>query len=515
MSLEVAVRNPERYLDLIRILNRYDGDILNDKTILDIFADFYIEGALSDRDLDVSDWSTEEVKKFIKERKKHNNEWGFPTGYQAAFVRYLRTLSEFGFIYSQYNQTLKISEIGKSLCDGEITLSDAFAIQSVRFWRKSPYKRVLNDFNFFTFIYKVLIKLNEKGRKLSYTQFMVSLFSDDGNVEDFINIISNNAFGTDFDKAHKYVVKNYGDSNPLHDKVNKQTTSFNDYGNTVFRFLQLTGFITVDFSGIPLLSINTNRLDFLKDLMSMNFQISEEAKEEEYKYFSEIGTFGSEIKKILKKYEEKEDYSTVDYNEKIKNIVENYKLSKDELTSYLLDVCADKSDNRAFWFIQAPIKFEFLLTLFVYVCYGNEFIYKPNYKCDDVGIPYSHAPGNIGDIEIFNKNTYWLLEATLIRNRTQQQNNETINLIRHIDRSSNRTKYLELVAPIIHEDTSTMLQTASLVYLANNSGERLYTNAVNIHEFIKDTLEKKNLERLEEHWNVTAASISSALKDIT
>ena len=28
-------------------------------------------------------------------------------------------------------------------------------------------------------------------------------------------------------------------------------------------------------------------------------------------------------------------------------------------------------------------------------------VYKPNYICDEIGIPYSHAPGNIGDIEIF------------------------------------------------------------------------------------------------------------------
>ena len=47
------------------------------------------------------------------------------------------------------------------------------------------------------------------------------------------------------------------------------------------------------------------------------------------------------------------------------------------------------------------------------VLVGNEYEYKPNYLCDEAGIPYSHAPGNIGDIEIFN-NTWKIFYTVLI-----------------------------------------------------------------------------------------------------
>ncbi len=48
----------------------------------------------------------------------------------------------------------------------------------------------------------------------------------------------------------------------------------------------------------------------------------------------------------------------------------------------------------------------------------KRFAIRPNYKADHIGKPYSHAPGNKGDIEIFSKQIYWLIEVTLIRNKT-------------------------------------------------------------------------------------------------
>ena len=513
MALEVAVRNPERYLSLIRIFDKFDGIKLDDEGILDVFSQLYIDDFLSDRNLDVSLMTKEEIKQYIKDNKTHNNEWGFPTGYQAAFTRYLKTLSEFGFIYSQYNQTLEISPIGKAMVMGFVDLSEAFAVQSMRFWRRSPYRRVLNDFNYFKFIYEVLIKLKTKNKKLSYVQFMISLFSDDGNVDDFLNIIENNKFGSDLDKAYDFVFKKYSEVDEEHGKVSKQNSAFRDYGNTVFRVLQLTGFITVEYSGLMLLSINSNRLDFLNELNNFDFSLSEEAKEDEYLYFKEIGSYHQKLRDLILKYRAKEDYSTSDYNKKIPNIMKSYKLSKEYLSDYLMDISRDKKDSKVFWFIQAPIKFEFILTLYIYSCYGDEYVYKPNFKCDDAGIPYSHAPGNIGDIEIFNSTSYWLLEATLIKNKTQQLNNETVNLVRHINTNTNREKYLELVAPFIHDDTKLMLRTASLVSMIEKKDFKFYSKASSTEEFVRNTANKKNLKVIKDYSKVTFAEIKALLDE--
>ncbi len=167
MALEVAVRNPERYEGILRSFEKNEGIILNDKGILEVYSQLYLDSVVSANKLSGMRMTKNNVKKWIKENLSHNNEWGFPTGYQAAFTRYLKTLSEFGFIYAQYNEELRLSPIAKAVVSNKISLSEAFAVQSMRFWRKSPYRRVLNDFNFFEFIIDTIIELKKCKKRLS------------------------------------------------------------------------------------------------------------------------------------------------------------------------------------------------------------------------------------------------------------------------------------------------------------------------------------------------------------
>ena len=167
MAMEVAIRNPERYPAILSVFARYEGRILDDNCILEIYKDLFVYRAIESDYLDMDNSTEEDIRKFIKVYLKHNNEWGFPTGYQAAFTRYLKTLSELGFIYTQYNDVIGISDVAKALLNNEIEVAEAFALQCLRFWRKSPYRRVLNDFNYFAFILKVLLKLNEDNESVT------------------------------------------------------------------------------------------------------------------------------------------------------------------------------------------------------------------------------------------------------------------------------------------------------------------------------------------------------------
>lgn len=493
MALEVAVRTPERYMDIMTTFSKFDGRLLDDNCILDIYIQLYLDRVIDSRDLTEECLNHEYLKQYIMRTKSHNNEWGFPTGYQAAFTRYLKTLSEFGFIYSQYNEVFKIAPIGYALVQNRITLSEAFALQSMRFWRKSPYRRVLNDFNFFDFILKAIIQLGSMGKRLSYAQFMVALFSDDGNVDAFIELISDNKIGNDMDAAYNLVKTKYDAIDSDHSKISKMETCFRDYGNTVFRVLQLTGFITVDYSGVILLSINNNRLEFLRKLQEQNFSISSSAQEDEKEYFETLGSFSYELEELIISFREKEDMSTTDYNKKIPNILKSYNLDEKTLADYLIDVSSGKKDSKVFWFIQAPIKFELLLTLYLYACYGDIFAYKPNFKCDDTGIPYSHAPGNIGDIEIYNSTTYWLIEATLIKSKNQQINNETVNLFRHLSEESHTNKFLSLVAPYIHDDTHLMLKVANVITMLERKEVALYSFPQSTDDFVVSGKNKSHI----------------------
>ena len=487
MALEVAVRNPERYEGILKTFAKFEGVVLDDEGILDVYSQLYLDEVVTAEALEGSVLSNKIVRKWIKDRCTHNNEWGFPTGYQAAFTRYLKTLSEFGFIYAQYNQPLRLSSVAKALVNEKITLSEAFALQCMRFWRKSPYRRVLNDFNYFEFIMDSLIALNKEGHRLSYWQFMVSLFSDNGSVEEFLNFIRTHKVGDDQEKAYNLVVDTYSQIDSEHARVSMFNTAFRDYGNSVFRVLQLTGFITVDYSGMLMLSPNEDRLPFYEALKEQSFTVSEDAKEDEDLYFEELGSFDPKLEKLVFQYREGSSEVTADYNQKIPHIIQSYNLTRDSIEQALLKVSS--GDNRgkdAFWFIQEPVKFEFLLTLFVYSYYGDKFNYQPNFKCDGAGIPYSHAPGNIGDIEIYNNDLYWLIEATLIRSKNQQINSETVNLFRHIDSTKGGERYLTLVAPYIHDDTKLIFNVASIITLIKNNMLSLNSDAQSTDEFVSD-----------------------------
>lgn len=495
MSLEVAVRNPERYEDILKTFAKFEGVVLDDKGVLDVYAQLYLDEAITSDELKDVTITENFIRNWIVETRSHNNEWGYPTGYQAAFTRYLKTLSEFGFIYAQYNQELRLSPVAKALVNGKITLSEAFALQSMRFWRKSPYRRVLNDFNFFEFIIDSMVELKKRGHRMSYNQLMVGLFSDDGNVDNFLSLLEKNKIGDDADKAYALVTRKYSQIDAEHAKAAKLTSAFRDYGNTVFRVLQLTGFVTVEYTGVLVLTPNESRIPFYKELKACKFVVSESAKEDEEEYFEQLGSFDTTLENLILLHREKVDHSTAEYNKKIPNIIKSYGLTSDSIEQALVKVSnGDKKGKDTFWFIQDPVKFEFLLTLFVYTYYGDTFEYKPNFICDEAGIPYSHAPGNIGDIEIFNKDRYWLIEATLIRSKNQQVNNETVNLFRHIDDTIDGQKYLTLVAPYIHEDTKLIFDVASVITMIKRKMLDLSSSAQSTNEFINDMKDKSYFE---------------------
>ena len=515
MSLEVAVRNPERYEGILNTFAKFEGTVLDDKGVLNVYSQLYLDEVVSADALSDEILTKKFVCNWIVNNCSHNNEWGYPTGYQAAFTRYLKTLSEFGFIYAQYNQELRLSPVAKALVSGKITLSEAFALQSMRFWRKSPYRRVLNDFNFFEFIIDAMIELKKKGHRLSYNQLMVGLFSDDGNVKDFLSLLENNKVGDDADKAYALVKRKYSQVDAEHAKAAKLESAFRDYGNTVFRVLQLTGFVTVEYTGVLMLTPNENRMPLYKALKEKNFFVSESAKEDEEEYFEQLGSFDASLESLILSYREKVDHSTAEYNKKIPNIIKSYGLTADSIEQALVKVSnGDKKGKDTFWFIQDPVKFEFLLTLFVYTYYGDTFEYKPNFICDEAGIPYSHAPGNIGDIEIFNKDRYWLIEATLIRSKNQQVNNETVNLFRHIDDTIDGQKYLTLVAPYIHEDTKLIFNVASIITMIKDNMLSLSSDAQTTDEFIGDMKDKAYFGLIDSRTQNFIGNIRNKLNEI-
>lgn len=504
LAFETAIRNPERYKDILTFMYNYNGIQLNDSNLLEIVSNMYLEGLVTSDDFNFTynDKKEDIYNAVIDINSTRRADGGYPAGYPSRFWTYMRTLSEFGFVYAQYNEIFLIGDVGLKLVKNIIDPQEAFSLQAMKYNRKSPYKNVLNDFNYFKFIINVLKRLKEKNKKLTYNQFIVSLFSKDGNVEEFLELIKNNDFSNS-DITYEYLLENYP-------SVNKYQTVMEDYPDVALRILRITGFANVEYKGILLIDLNKEKEDYLDEIMKLNYTLTNIEKQNAKSYFIKIEKVSDYELSLI--YQNRDKFKKIkNYNRILKNVINEYQIDEKAIIKNIKDLCSNKRiDDERFKYISDPLKLEFFMALFMYKIYGKNFEIKPNYKIDANGFPISHAPGNTGDIEIFNENIYWLLEVTLIRNKTQQLNNETINLFRHINAKENSEKYLSLVAPIIHSDTEKIYGAATILLLSEEM-KNLFAKPYNILEFIEISQSKNNLEDMKKY---TKTILDKAIKNL-
>ena len=190
--------------------------------------------------------------------------------------------------------------------------------------------------------------------------------------------------------------------------------------------------------------------------MKFDFKLSEEEKSVAIKYFDKLNTQNNELFELITSFRKEDVIDGEQYVNKIYSIIEDYGINEEIIVESIEKIGTRRTVIDEFKEIPEPLKLEFFISILIALKYGKEYAIRPNYKADHIGKPYSHAPGNKGDIEIFSKELYWLIEVTLIRNKTQQLNHETANVIRHLysneEFDDRLIKYLSFVAPTIHQD---------------------------------------------------------------
>ena len=492
MAFETAVRNPERYKGILTAISPYIDKVLNDETLLQVVSSMYLNGIVSSVGVEIDENSTIESieNAVIAVNNTRRADGGFPQGYPSRFWTYVRTLSEMGFVLAQYGQPLQFSEIAVMLIKNEIDEQEAFSIQAMKYNRCSPYRNVSNDFNYFKFILEVL----KQRERISYEQFIVSTFSNDGNVDEFLKTIDENTFGEPTE-VEAFLRAEYGTNL-------KAQTILRDYPDVVLRVLIITGFVSIQFRGKVFIYRNFANDDYINDLLSVNVELTSEEKENPSVHFAKLETYNNQLLEIVYKHrEEVIEQDGFEYVQKVYEIIKLYELDEEKIVESIRDIGTSKNIIPAFRYIAEPLKLEFYLSLILALKYGNEFAIRPNYKADYIGLPISHAPGNTGDIEVYSKNLYWLIEVTLIRNKTQQLNSETTSVIRHFleDNKINNylSKYLSFVAPFIHQDTKEFYDYSIVRHKIKDKSFNLkpYT----ISEFIDTTLISDNFNDMENY----------------
>ena len=446
ITFDSAVRNPERYIGILECIKEFEGLILDDKNLLKIVSKLYLEGIVSSDKIEIEENTRiEDIQGLVIEVNKSKKAiGGFPAGYASRFHHYTWLPKELGFVYASYNEPFLFSEIGRMFVEKELAEQEAFSVQAMKYNSKSPFRKNNNDFNFFKFIIGVLLKKS----RISYEQFIVATFSKDGNVDDFIKITDENNFNNP-DDAYDFLKENEYN-------VTKFDTVTKTYPDVLRRVLIISGFISIRYIGKRMMELNENKRDYINELLSVDFNLSEEQKKNPKEYFNALNSKNEEYLKIVYKYRDEDKIDGNLYLNKIFRIIDEYKISEEIIIESINKIGSRSSVIDEFMEIPDPLKLEFYISILIAIKYGKEFAIRPNYKADHIGKPYSHAPGNKGDIEIFSNEIYWLIEVTLIRNKTQQLNHETANVIRHLysneEFDDRLIKYLSFIAPTIHQD---------------------------------------------------------------
>ncbi|RXY96969.1 AlwI family type II restriction endonuclease, partial [Malacoplasma penetrans] len=454
MSFETAIRNPERYKEILKSVKIFEGVVLNQENLLIIVTHLYKCGIVKAKNHDFNSLSDKEAKNIVIEvNKTRNSDGGFPKGYPSRFWTYMRTLSELGFVYAVFNEKFELSPIANALINNEIDEQTAFANQATIYNRRSPYRNVSNDYNYFKFITKILIERWAEGKGITYEQFILSLFNKDGSSENYLNEL-NSFKAKDLESTYKYLKENY-------QITTKYGTVCTDYPDVVLRILRITGFITIKFVGKVIIQINEENIEKIKKLFGYDHKFNEEEKSNKRLYYEKYKIYASS--QLLRTRQIEIGVSNRDYSIKLKKLISTYSLTKEIVTDLLDDIGNDKKIP-IFKYIPEPIKLEFYISLILQISFGDKFNIIPNYKADSFGLPISQAPGNKADIEVVNDDIYWNIEVTLIKNKFQQLNNETSNIIRHLEEKNQET-YLTFVAPIIHQDTQTFFENQLINFL--------------------------------------------------
>lgn len=503
ITFDSAVRNPERYIGILESIKEFNGLVLNDKNLLKIVSKLYLEGIVSSDKIEIEENTTiEDIQDLVIDVNKSKKAiGGFPAGYASRFHHYTWLPKELGFVHARYNEPFLFSEIGGMFVEKELAEQEAFSVQAMKYNSKSPFRKNNNDFNFFKFIIGVLLKKS----RISYEQFIVATFSKDGNVDNFIKITNENSFNNP-DEAYEFLKENGYN-------VTKFDTVTKTYPDVLRRVLIISGFISIRYIGKRMMELNENKRDYINELLLVEYNLSEEQKKNPKDYFNALNSKNEEYLNIVFKYREEDKIDGNLYLNKIFSIIDEYKISEEIIIESINQIGSRTSVINEFMEIPDPLKLEFYISILIAIKYGKEFAIRPNYKADHIGKPYSHAPGNKGDIEIFSDEIYWLIEVTLIRNKTQQLNHETANVIRHLysneEFDDRLIKYLSFVAPTIHQDVREFFDFS--IVRGKSKEHDVSIKTYDLKEFVDVTIVSENFDDMKNYTNSVIKNFKSNL----
>lgn len=501
-----TVRNPARLKRYLYILSKYTGQILTDslaETICGEAMRYGLYRPINKTESIKEKWphssmgdfaeellSKQEVDWLLSHNPQKHKEAGFGYGWPSRFATIFDIVKQFGFAYFKIGEAIEISELGCRLVqnlsveekDGLLSVSDinpqvdndAFMHAMVKYHRDNPFLRVLNSNTPLVLLLKVIKLLNAdtrfNGCGISRRELPLLIFWKDDDAHAAYEMIVELRLKYNYNPSSE-VIRDYCVDKILGGEFKKfkLESIVNEYPDEYIRKMRYTGLISLRGAG-RFVDINSNESARVEYILEHYSEYKTYSDEREYwKYVSKIDEKLLRCAVTKPNTDKKEQLLAKWVNEYPWNVVKN---------ELLLLATEHGSSDPVLRFLDVPIRLEFLIALAVK---ERKAIYRvrPNYSCDDEGLPTSTAGGNLPDIECYGSNNV-IIEVTMSKGR-QQVVMEGWPVGRHLEafEQEHGQASCAFVAPTLFQDTISQFE-----WQFERKG--LYIKAFTIKDFISE-----------------------------
>lgn len=484
-SINTTVRNPQRNLEFLIHFKKFDGFVFDNKMKINYLIELVKNGVY--KFSIIPNHIKEKLENDILLNDKEIDELLYKnpqaTGFAGRVMTQLRSLKDQGLLLFTGNSkkpTIKMTRLAYLLANKEAYVTDIYSKIMIGLHANNPTRtkihnksRVfLNTIFVIDLLKKEWNKQNKIAKGILKHEFVFILGMKDCNykkcVQDILLYRSKNGLKNNFGDIKEYLSNNLGLL-----EVTKNTIK--DYTDEVFRKFEMTGLLVskgnfeniyYDFSEFNVKKIEAI-LEYYKDYKFETFNNAEE-----YINFLENVTLpwidNIEVRKeVIKNKAEKLqlnvkklDFSDLEiledsldrqfYSKSLRKVIDDIELDNiyDEL-----EILIQNSDTKSSMEnIPEPLRLEYLLALVFGKKFGSEQLFS-NLIYNENGVPISYAPAGKVDLEYKD----FLIEATMIKNRSQQLNSETTSIARHMyEKKKQKENELRtmLIAPFIHWDVA-------------------------------------------------------------
>lgn len=487
-SINTTIRNPKRNRDFLTLFEPFDGKVFDTHCSYRYLYELIKHGVYQVSDISTTiknkwendiELSPDEIYRAIADNPQ-------ACGLHGRVMTQLRAIKDQGFLIftpvKRGTYRISLTQLGWDVVNNVKDPTIAYTKAMLGLHAKSPSRvTLLNKARPFLNTLYVIETVNRKWEELGNTPkgilfhefavFVLSMKDCDYEAAAQRIIDYRLRFKSEADK--EYIESYLASEDILPIKFNSLVV---DYPDDVFRKFEMTGLLKRHGSYYVYIDFSSYNYSKVQEILKAykNYKWEEFATVQDYYTFLENQTIPWENNEFIRRkvVEEKAKVlgitlsanSTLEQNEELLDRMFYTHALERAIMKYdyhfigkelliLAKRCKEVSKLDS---ISEPLRLEYLLALYFGKRYGLKGLIS-NIIYNEDGLPLHCAAGGKSDIIFHSNKGSYILEPTMITSKAQQLNNETSNIVRHVqeeESKSNLNYRVMMIAPRVHEDVA-------------------------------------------------------------